>query len=58
MLIHVCCAPDLLTTIFHLRDAEFFFYNPNIQPPSEYEKRREAVEKVAHHFSLSVHYGE
>uniref|UniRef100_UPI0038D25A8B Epoxyqueuosine reductase QueH n=1 Tax=Thermotoga maritima (strain ATCC 43589 / DSM 3109 / JCM 10099 / NBRC 100826 / MSB8) TaxID=243274 RepID=UPI0038D25A8B len=58
VLIHVCCAPNLLTTIFHVRDAEFFFYNPNIQPLSEYEKRREAVDKVANHFSLNVRYGE
>ncbi|PLV59431.1 epoxyqueuosine reductase QueH [Thermotoga sp. KOL6] len=58
MLIHVCCAPDLLTTLFHIKNVEFFFYNPNIQPPLEYEKRKRAVEDVARYFSLDVSYGE
>lgn len=58
MLIHVCCAPDLLTTLFHVKDAEFFFYNPNIQPPLEYRKREDAVKNVASHFSLKVIFGE
>jgi len=58
VLIHVCCAPDLLTTLFHVKDAEFFFYNPNIQPPSEYRKRKKAVKDVAVHFSLKMSFGE
>jgi hypothetical protein len=58
VLIHVCCAPDLLTTLFHVKDAEFFFYNPNIQPPLEYRKREDAVKNVASHFSLKVIFGE
>ncbi|MCX6565860.1 MAG: epoxyqueuosine reductase QueH [Candidatus Aminicenantes bacterium] len=42
LLAHICCAPDasyvipLLSTEY---DVTGFFYNPNIEPPSEYERR-------------------
>lgn len=56
MLIHVCCAPDLLTTLFHVKGARFHFYNPNIHPPAEYKERRKAVERVAKTFDLTVEF--
>lgn len=56
MLVHVCCAPDLLTTLFHVKDVHFHFYNPNIHPPAEYERRRDAVEIVAKAFELDVEF--
>lgn len=49
VLIHVCCGPDVTMPILALRD-EYdvicFWYDPNIQPKSEYDKRYEAFVKV------------
>ncbi len=47
LLVHVCCAPDALYVLELLKPAyevSGYFYNPNIQPPPEYDLRlREAV---------------
>jgi Epoxyqueuosine reductase QueH len=49
ILVHVCCGPDVTMPIIQLRD-EYdiicFWYDPNIQPRSEYDKRYEAFVKV------------
>ncbi len=49
ILVHVCCGPDVTMPILALRD-EYevicFWYDPNIQPRSEYDKRYEAFVKV------------
>ena len=49
ILVHVCCGPDVTMPILALRD-EYevicFWYDPNIQPKSEYDKRYEAFVKV------------
>jgi epoxyqueuosine reductase len=49
ILVHVCCGPDVTMPILQLRD-EYdiicFWYDPNIQPRSEYDKRYEAFVKV------------
>lgn len=49
VLVHVCCGPDVTMPILQLRD-EYdvicFWYDPNIQPKSEYDKRYEAFVKV------------
>jgi epoxyqueuosine reductase len=49
ILVHVCCGPDVTMPILQLRD-EYdilcFWYDPNIQPKSEYDKRYEAFVKV------------
>lgn len=54
MLVHVCCASDLIATYYHLKshDLTFFFFNPNIHPPKEYEKRLKAVEFLAEKWKL------
>ena len=47
---HVCCAPDATTAYLRLskeNDVTFFFYNPNIHPPSEYKKRLDATRKLS-----------
>ena len=50
ILVHICCAPDALYVMDLLRD-EYevcgFFYNPNIHPRDEYEKRWREAQKVA-----------
>ncbi len=49
LLVHVCCWPDVTMPILQLRD-EYdlvcFWYDPNIQPKSEHDKRYEAFKKV------------
>ncbi len=47
ILLHVCCAPCMIFPLEQLRKQNFevggFFYNPNIQPIDELEKRKENV---------------
>ena len=49
LLIHSCCAPcssyvlEYLSQYFEITD---FFYNPNISPEKEYEKREEELERL------------
>lgn len=49
ILVHVCCGPDVTMPIIHLKD-EYevicFWYDPNIQPKEEHDKRYEAFVKV------------
>ena len=35
-----------------------YFYNPNIQPRGEYEKRRQAVEKLSRLMDIEVIFGD
>lgn len=51
VLLQVCCAPDLTYPLLYLRGHHYrvtgFFYNPNIHPKAEYEKRLLEAKKVA-----------
>jgi len=50
ILLHICCGPDAAGVINQLkRDFEVvcFWYDPNIQPKTEYNLRLEAFKKVA-----------
>jgi len=49
ILLHVCCGPDATVPILDLKkDYEViaFWYDPNIQPKAEYDKRLDAFIKV------------
>jgi epoxyqueuosine reductase len=49
ILVHVCCGPDVTMPIIQLRDDYdiiCFWYDPNIQPKSEYDKRYEAFVRI------------
>ncbi|MDP2981262.1 MAG: epoxyqueuosine reductase QueH [Candidatus Omnitrophota bacterium] len=51
LLLHICCGPCALHPIRELLDKKFdkitgFFYNPNIHPPSEYKRRKDALSSV------------
>ena len=49
ILVNVCCGPDVTMPILELReeyDIVCFWYDPNIQPKSEYDKRYEAFVKI------------
>ncbi len=49
LLLHICCWPDATIPIVDLKeqyDITCFWYDPNIQPKAEYDKRLEAFKKV------------
>jgi len=49
LLLHVCCWPDASIPIIDLKkeyELIWFWYDPNIQPKKEYDKRLKAFEKV------------
>jgi predicted adenine nucleotide alpha hydrolase (AANH) superfamily ATPase len=50
MLVHVCCGPDAVGVIRQLKadyDLVAFWYDPNIQPRDEYDRRLEAFRLAA-----------
>jgi predicted adenine nucleotide alpha hydrolase (AANH) superfamily ATPase len=51
LLLHTCCAPCLIYPLERLEEKGFaltgLFYNPNIHPLVEYNRRRQAVEDLA-----------
>ena len=50
LLLHICCAPDATVGFERLgegADVEGYFYNPNIAPAEEYERRRQALDRLA-----------
>lgn len=58
ILLHVCCAPCATYSVQRLRDLGFsvtgFWYNPNIHPYSEHERRRETLARYAAEIDLPV----
>jgi len=49
LLLHCCCAPCasyVLESLIPLYDCTVLFYNPNIEPFEEYEKRRGELDKL------------
>jgi predicted adenine nucleotide alpha hydrolase (AANH) superfamily ATPase len=60
LLLHVCCGPDVTVALERLPETErltLFFDNPNIHPYEEYQRRVEALEKVAAHFGVDILFG-
>jgi len=59
LLFHICCAPCFIAPYEHLKD-EFnitgFWYNPNIHPYQEYEKRLQEVQKFDKNNTLNILY--
>ena len=58
ILLHVCCAPCATYTVDRLRALGFavtgLWYNPNIHPYSEHERRRETLARYADEIDLPV----
>ena len=51
LLLHSCCAPCSSYVLEYLSawfDIVLFYYNPNIDPPSEYDKRVKEQERLIH----------
>lgn len=60
LLLHICCAPDATVAIERLSQdyaVVTFFYNPNIHPREEYEKRLAEMLRVAEQASVPLHEG-
>ncbi len=51
ILLHICCAPCAIYPVSALRDEGFsvrgFFFNPNIQPYQEFQRRLDALQTFA-----------
>ncbi|MCD6577999.1 epoxyqueuosine reductase QueH [bacterium] len=50
LLIHICCEPDAVYAVPSMRneyDLAGFFFNPNIHPKEEYEKRLSEVKRMS-----------
>lgn len=48
-LLHICCGPCVIAILKELQeqfDLTAYYYNPNIHPPEEYDKRKAEVVKV------------
>lgn len=59
MLLHTCCAVCALPIIEYLlkekvRDITLYFYNPNLYPEEEYNKRLKDVEKISKIYKLKL----
>lgn len=55
LLLQVCCAPCSSEVIRRLRedfDIDIFYYNPNIYPPEEYNKRAKTVKDLLYQMDL------
>jgi hypothetical protein len=55
ILVHICCAICGVALIEKLKEnfePVLFFYNPNIYPVAEYQKRKESVVKMAEIYEL------
>jgi len=58
ILLHTCCGPCATYPVVRLREEGFavtaFWYNPNIHPFSEHERRRETMQQFAAAVALEV----
>jgi len=60
LLLHICCAPCSVypTGLFKEEDINFegLYFNPNIHPIEEFNRRKETLEKYASMENIKVHY--
>ena len=61
LLLHICCGPCALYPIKQLAKARFkeiigYYYNHNIQPPSEYKRRRDALRGAVEKLGIDIIY--
>jgi hypothetical protein len=58
MLLHACCGPCAMYPLNLLtsdgRDLDCFWYNPNIQPQFEFDRRHENLVKACDHFGIKL----
>ncbi|NQV03953.1 MAG: epoxyqueuosine reductase QueH [Candidatus Omnitrophica bacterium] len=63
LLLHICCGPCALHPIRKLAGNKFkkvvgYYYNPNIHPPSEYKRRRDALLGAEERLGFEVVYSQ
>ena len=62
VLLHICCAPDATYPFFYLNGRHYrvtgFFYNPNIHPITEYEKRLKEIVRFSNIVKMPLIIGE
>lgn len=62
LLLHICCAPCEIYPLERLKAGGYevvgFFYNPNIHPCAEYEKRKKAVEDFSSAAGVDIIFAE
>ena len=62
ILLHICCAPCTIYPLQTLRNQGFqitgYFYNPNIHPFREYQKRKDTLKEYAGICKLEIFYEE
>ncbi|MGB9742372.1 MAG: epoxyqueuosine reductase QueH [bacterium] len=61
LLLHICCGPCASVVVQRLKERyqlTGFFYNPNIFPAEEYERRRTAAARVADYWQIPLITGE
>lgn len=61
LLLHTCCAPCVTVPVERLRteyEITCFFYNPNIQPQEEYDKRLAELRNFTDQFKIPLIIGE
>lgn len=60
LLLHVCCGPCAIYPVKKLKEEGIevhgIFYNPNIHPAEEYEKRKEAAKTFASQCGFDITY--
>ena len=60
IVLHVCCAPCMIYPLEELKKQDFevsgFFYNPNIQPFDEFEKRKNNVLEYSQQTGCAVRF--
>ncbi len=58
LLLHICCGPCLVYPLSVLREEDVevrgFFYNPNIQPYTEFQRRRDSLVDYAEEVGLPL----
>ena len=59
LLLHICCGPCSMAPLELLlaakRDCELFFFNPNIHPAVEWQRRLENAVTAAEHYDVLLH---
>jgi hypothetical protein len=61
LLLHICCGPCAIYPVKELISNKFeevvgYYYNPNIHPPSEYKKRRDALRNAEKDINIKIIY--
>jgi epoxyqueuosine reductase len=58
LLVHICCAPCFAAPSLHLKEKGFdlhaFWFNPNIHPYQEYQKRLQTAQKFCEDEGISL----